>query len=97
MLIAIGVAWAYYEYHAFGFLHGLTERSTAAKAGYTFVEQKYYLDKLWTDVVVGSIKGPVAAAAYWINQNVIDGVVNGAGTAEPHGGPSSSTATSTRT
>jgi NADH-quinone oxidoreductase subunit L len=80
VLVAIGVAWAYYEYHAFGFLHGLTERSPAARAGYTFVEQKYYLDKLWTDGVVGSIKGPIAAAAYWINQNVIDGIVNGAGT-----------------
>jgi NADH-quinone oxidoreductase subunit L len=79
VLVATGIAWAYYEYHAFGFLHGLTERNAAAKAGYTFVEQKYYLDKLWTDVVVGSIKGPVAAAAYWINQNVIDGIVNGAG------------------
>ncbi|MDQ6616418.1 MAG: NADH-quinone oxidoreductase subunit L [Actinomycetota bacterium] len=77
VLVAIGLAWAYYEYHAFGFLHGLTERSAAAKAGYTFVEQKYYLDHLWTDMVVGSIKGPIGAAAYWINQNVIDGIVNG--------------------
>jgi NADH-quinone oxidoreductase subunit L len=79
VLVAIGLAWAYYEYHAFGFLHGLTERSVWARTGYTFVEQKYYLDYLWTDVVVGSIKRPIAAAAYWVNQNVIDGVVNGAG------------------
>jgi len=79
VLAAIGFAWAYYEYHSFGFLHGLTERSTAARASYTFVEQKYYLDKLWTDIVVGSIKTPIAAAAYWVNQNVIDGAVNGAG------------------
>ncbi len=79
VLIAIGLAWAYYEYHAFGFLHGLTERSGAAKAGYTFVDQKYYLDKLWTDVVVGSIKAPIAAAAYWVDQKVINGAVDGAG------------------
>ncbi len=79
VLVAFGFAWAYYEYHAFGFLHGLTERSAAAQAGYTFVEQKYYLDYLWTDVVVGSIKSPLARAAYWVNQNVLDGVVNGAG------------------
>jgi NADH-quinone oxidoreductase subunit L len=30
-------------------------------------------------VIVGGIKGPIARAAYWINQNVIDGVVNAAG------------------
>ncbi|MDQ1368633.1 MAG: NADH-quinone oxidoreductase subunit [Acidimicrobiaceae bacterium] len=77
VLIAIAFAWAYYEYHAFGFLHGLTERNATAKAGYTFVEQKYYLDHLWTDVVVGSIKRPIAAGAYWVNQHVIDGAVNG--------------------
>jgi NADH-quinone oxidoreductase subunit L len=79
VLVAVGLAWAYYEYHAFEFLHGLTERSPSARAGYTFVEQKYYLDHLWTDLVVGSIKRPIAAAAYWFNQNAIDGVVNGAG------------------
>jgi NADH-quinone oxidoreductase subunit L len=79
VLAAIGIAWAYYEYHAFAFLHGLTERSKAALAGYTFVEQKYYLDKLWTDVVVGSIKGPIAAAFYWIDQKIINGAVDGAG------------------
>jgi NADH-quinone oxidoreductase subunit L len=79
VLLAIGIIWAYYEYHAFAFMHGLTERSSPAKAGYTFVEQKYYLDKLWTDIVVGSIKRPIAAGAYWLNQNVIDGAVNGAG------------------
>ena len=68
----------YYERHAFGFLHGLTERSAPARAGYVFLENKYYLDTLWTDVVVGTIKRPVAWGANWINQNVIDGVVNGA-------------------
>ncbi|MDQ1420223.1 MAG: NADH-quinone oxidoreductase subunit, partial [Acidimicrobiaceae bacterium] len=28
-------------------------------------------------VVVGSIKRPIAAGAYWVNQHVIDGAVNG--------------------
>ncbi len=40
---------------------------------------KYYLDMLYTDVIAGGIKGPIARAAYWFNQNVLDGVVNGAG------------------
>ena len=40
---------------------------------------KYYFDWLYTDVIVRAIKGPIARAAYWFNQKVIDGVVNGAG------------------
>ena len=59
--------------------HGLTERNRYAKAGYTFLEQKYYLDHLYTDIVVGSIKRPIARAANWFNDNVIDLVVNRAG------------------
>ena len=59
--------------------HGLTERNRYAKAGYTFLEQKYYLDHLYTDIVVGSIKAPIARAANWVNNNVIDKVVNTAG------------------
>jgi len=57
----------------------VTERSAVARAGYTFLANKYYLDRLYTDGVVGGIKGPLARLAYWINQNVIDGIVNGAG------------------
>ena len=41
-----------------------------ARAGYTLLVNKYYLDHLYTDVIVGGIKGPIAKAAYWINQNV---------------------------
>ncbi|WP_419854810.1 NADH-quinone oxidoreductase subunit L [Candidatus Poriferisodalis sp.] len=59
--------------------HGLTERNRYAKAGYTFLEQKYYLDHLYTDIVIGSIKRPIARAANWFNDNVIDLVVNRAG------------------
>ena len=40
---------------------------------------KYYFDWLYTDVIVGGVKGPIARAVNWFNQNVIDGVVNGAG------------------
>ena len=56
--------------------HGITERNRLARAGYTVLENKYYLDCLYTDVIVGGIKGPIARAANWVNQNVIDGVVN---------------------
>ena len=52
-----------------------------AQAGYSFLENKYYLDALYTDRIVGGIKGPIARATYWVNQNVIDGVVNGVASA----------------
>ena len=61
-----------------GRFHELSERNRLARAGKTFLVNKYYLDDLYTGAVVGSIKGPIAQAAYWVNQNVIDGVVNGA-------------------
>ncbi len=57
--------------------HGVTERNRAARVGYTFLENKYYLDALYENVIVGSIKGAIARASYWVNQRVIDGAVNG--------------------
>ncbi len=59
--------------------HGLTERNVWARRGHTLLWNRYYLDHLYTGVIVGSIKGPVARAANWVNQRVIDGVVNAAG------------------
>ena len=59
---------------------GVTQRNAAARAGYTFLDNRYYLDHVYTGGVVGGIKGPIARAAYWFNQNVLDGIVNGIGT-----------------
>jgi NADH-quinone oxidoreductase subunit L len=61
------------------FAAGLTRRSTLAGAGYAFLWNKYYLDALYENVLVAGIKGPIARAAYYINQSLIDGVVNGVG------------------
>ena len=49
-------------------------------AGYVFLGNKYYLDVLYENVVVGTASRSRSPAAYWFNQNVIDGVVNGVGT-----------------
>jgi NADH-quinone oxidoreductase subunit L len=78
--LGIGIA-AYFwfkreELHA---LRDLTKRNKAANAGYQFLVNKYYLDDLYEKVIVKGIAGPIAAAAYWINQHVIDGIVNGIG------------------
>jgi NADH-quinone oxidoreductase subunit L len=77
-LVAIGIAGYYWfrreELQAF---KGLTDRSPLARAGYGFLVNKYYLDHLYEDVIVGGLRGRVARAAYWFDQTVIDGVVNG--------------------
>ena len=55
--------------------------------GYTFVANKYYLDALYEGVIVHAIAHPIAKAAYWVNQHVIDGIVNGIGrTRQAHRG-----------
>ena len=79
-LIAILIA-GYYWIHRDEFrrLHGLTERNAWARSGYQFLENKYYLDYLYEDIIVASIQGSIARASYWFNQHVIDGVVNGLG------------------
>jgi NADH-quinone oxidoreductase subunit L len=76
-LAGIAVSLAYYL-GAKGDL-GLVRKFAPARWIHNLLKNKYYLDHLWTEVIVGSIKGPIAATAYWINQNVLDGIVNTAG------------------
>ncbi len=75
----LGVTLAYLWYWRGAGPHGLTQRNRVASLGYTVLVNKYYFDWLYTDEIVGTIKGPIARATYWFNQNVIDGIVNGAG------------------
>jgi NADH-quinone oxidoreductase subunit L len=60
-------------------LVGLTDRVPPARWGYTFLVNKYYLDHLYEKVIVHGVAHPIANAAYWFNQRVIDSAVNGAG------------------
>jgi NADH-quinone oxidoreductase subunit L len=79
-LIAVTVIFLTYQWFWNGKgPHGLTERNKFARAGYRILENKYYFDWLYTDVIVGFVKGPLARATNWVNQNVIDGVVNQVG------------------
>jgi NADH-quinone oxidoreductase subunit L len=75
----LGIGLAYLWYFKDKGPHGITERFRPARAGITLLENKYYFDRLYTDGIAGGFKGPVARAANWVNQNVIDGIVNGAG------------------
>jgi len=74
-LFGIFLGWQYY-WKGRG-PHGLTERNTWAARGYAFLVNKYYFDHLYTDIIAGGTKGPIAKGANWFNQNVLDGIVNG--------------------
>jgi NADH-quinone oxidoreductase subunit L len=79
IIAAIGISLAYAWYFRGAGPHGITERNRAAQVGYTTLVNKYYFDHLYTDVIAGGTTRPVARGVNWVNQNVIDGVVNGAG------------------
>jgi NADH-quinone oxidoreductase subunit L len=83
-LLGIALAYAWY-FRGLG-PHGITERSRLARAGHRVLVEKYYFDRLYTDVIVGAVKGPIARAAYWFNQKVLDGVVDGTGQGAVRGG-----------
>jgi len=80
LVVVLGFLFAYLWYWREMGPHGITRRNGLARFGYSVLVNKYYLDWLYTDVIVAGIKGPIARAAYWFNQNVLDGIVDGAGT-----------------
>jgi NADH-quinone oxidoreductase subunit L len=73
-LVGIGAAYLFY-WRGMG-PQRLSERNGLARAGKQFLVNKYYLDWLYTDVIVAGVKRPIARAAYWVNQHVIDNVLN---------------------
>lgn len=75
-MIGFGLSKMVYERK---FLYGLTRRNPLAGAVYAFLWNKYYLDHLYQKVIVRGVAYPISKAAYWINQHILDGVVNGAG------------------
>ncbi len=72
-VVAIGVGGGYLVYREW------KERDPIRSLGpgYTLLENKYYLDDVYWKGVIRPIRDEVAAAVYWTNQNVLDGVVNG--------------------
>jgi NADH-quinone oxidoreductase subunit L len=78
-LAGIAAAYLFFFRGAFSGLRGLSERNKAAAWGKNVLVNKYYFDWLYTDVIVRFVKLPLARAANWFNQHVLDGVVNGVG------------------
>ncbi len=84
--ITAGLAvWQYYQRlyridpKATEYPNGIASRNAVVGAGHRLLVEKYYLDHLYTGIIAGATKGPVARLANWINQNVLDGIVNTAG------------------
>ena len=48
------------EEMAKGAFKGLTEKVPVLGWGYRVLVEKYYLDYLYTDIIVGGLKGPIA-------------------------------------
>jgi len=80
VMVGLGGITTAYFYYWRGTRYGITADG-AGKPIYQLLVHKYYLDDLYEGVIVRGIREPIAQGAYWINQNVIDGVVNGAGVA----------------
>jgi NADH-quinone oxidoreductase subunit L len=78
--VASGGIFTAYAYYWRGFRISAFRYDTGLPGGaYRLLVSKYHLDELYEGVIVAGITGPVARGAYWVNQRVIDGVVNGAG------------------
>jgi NADH-quinone oxidoreductase subunit L len=73
-LAGFGASYLYY-WKAVG-PQRLSERNKVAYAGKQFLVNKYYLDVLYTDIIVASIKSTIARGVYWFNQHVIDNFLN---------------------
>ncbi len=59
--------------------NGFVTTNKLARTGHKVLVEKYYLDHLYTGVIAGFTKGPLARATYWVNQNIIDGFINTTG------------------
>lgn len=78
-LAGVGITYLYYWKGALAPIQGLASRNKVAALGKRILENKYYFDWLYTTVITGFVKGPLARAANWFNQNVIDAIVNAVG------------------
>jgi len=74
--VAVGAGVGYRIYRRYRTPDPITRLGGA----YTLLEHKYYLDDIYWNGIIRPIRDPIAAAAYWTNQHVIDGVVNGMAT-----------------
>ncbi|MEZ5343647.1 MAG: NADH-quinone oxidoreductase subunit L [Acidimicrobiales bacterium] len=84
-LLAGVIVWGYYralyrkDARATEVTGGLRDKWKVLDMGHNLLTNKYYLDHLYTDTIAAGTKGPLAKAAYWFNQNVLDGIIDSVG------------------
>lgn len=87
-LLAVGAGFLVLRYYqrlyakdpmAAEYTDGVRARNGLAAAGYRVLDNKYYLDHLYSGIIAAGTKGPVARGANWVNRNILDGIVNLAG------------------
>ncbi|RMH80244.1 MAG: hypothetical protein D6683_05330 [Actinomyces sp.] len=87
-LIGVGLAYNYYFVRVDALARqrgesltelpdGWVSRYRWARAGHTLLVNKYYFDHLYSGIIAAGVKGPIARAANWFNQHVLDGIVDG--------------------
>jgi NADH-quinone oxidoreductase subunit L len=52
---------------------------TSLGPAYALLDNKYYMDIFYMRAIIYPIRDRLSAFVYWTNQNILDGVVNGAG------------------
>ena len=73
------VAAAYWAHSPVVCITPETGSGTLGLGGFsTLLVHKYYLDDLYFNGIVRPIRDTWSAGVYWFNQNVLDGIVNGA-------------------
>jgi NADH-quinone oxidoreductase subunit L len=82
-VISLGLSMAVFgrRKNPFSVFVGLTTKNRVVHRAHWVLVNKYGLDSLYENVIVRAVAHPIAKAAYWVNQNIIDGIVNGAGKA----------------
>ena len=82
-VISLGMSMAVFgrRRNPFSVFAGLTRRNRVVGRLHWVLVNKYGLDSLYENVIVKAVAYPISKAAYWVNQNIIDGIVNGAGRA----------------
>jgi NADH-quinone oxidoreductase subunit L len=79
--LALGLSTAVFggRKNPFSWFVGWTERNRVVGAVHRFLVNKLQLDFLYENVIVRAVAYPIAKAANWTNQHVIDGAVNAVG------------------
>jgi NADH-quinone oxidoreductase subunit L len=74
--LGIGLSLAYYYR---GLFQGAVDRYRLARWGHTVLVNKYYFDAVYVGGVARGVSGPIAKAAYWFDQHIINAFIDGVG------------------